>query len=116
MKEDDEKLEQLLDEVEILHDHEKELKEQIRPLGIELAKVRSGIKEAKNAIHNFKHKGVDIPFVSDHAIVRFLERVDGIDIDAIRIRIRDHVQSVKAKEGNIVVTVNPKKRRVKGVL
>ncbi|SDQ99267.1 hypothetical protein SAMN05519103_00333 [Rhizobiales bacterium GAS113] len=63
-------------------------------------------------------------FVSDHAVLRWLERVMNVDTEAARTRIRDAVRNgVKAGssavmvdgvayvlDGNRVVTVTPKRR------
>lgn len=64
-----------------------------------------------------------VPAITDHAVVRYLERVKGIDIEAARVEIADIVrrgvklgaQSVLLDgmryrlEGNFVVTVVEKK-------
>lgn len=36
--------------------------------------------------------------VSDHAVVRYLERVMGIDVEAVRARIVDHSVAAAARE------------------
>lgn len=45
------------------------------------------------------------PTVSDHAVVRWLERVRGIDIEAVRAEILDQGREQWAAEGAVYVRV-----------
>ncbi|CAN5612076.1 hypothetical protein BH10PSE5_BH10PSE5_01480 [soil metagenome] len=45
------------------------------------------------------------PTVSDHAVVRWLERVRGVDIEAIRAEILDQGRGQWAAEGAVYVRV-----------
>ena len=81
----------------------KALAEKLKPIANELTKVRSDLSRVGTAIHHLKH-GSDAPLVTDHAIVRYLERVEGVDVEAIRFKIAGHSRAVK--DGNVIVTVN----------
>lgn len=61
------------------------------------------LKDVGNAIYDLKHEG-DTPHITDHAIVRYLERVEGRDIRELKLAVAKHQDSVKV--GNVVVTVN----------
>lgn len=61
------------------------------------------LRDVGEAIYDMKHKG-ETPHVTDHAIVRYLERVEGLDIWAIRNKVSNHKDAVR--EGNVVVTIN----------
>lgn len=45
------------------------------------------------------------PTVSDHAVVRWLERVRGVDIEAVRAEILDQGRGQWAAEGAVYVRV-----------
>lgn len=77
---------------------------------IELDKIRkvlnkknSEIKEIGEQIFHLKHDG-ETPHVTDHAVVRYLERVEGLDIWDLKSRIANDKNAVR--EGNVIVTVN----------
>lgn len=42
--------------------------------------------------------------VSDHAVLRYLQRVAGVDIDAIRSRIHDHTHQALASGASGIVS------------
>ena len=70
---------QLLNEVE-------ELQKQKKPIGNRLRKVNSRLKSVGQAIYDLKHEG-DTPEVTDHAIVRYLERVEKVNIQELRSKV-----------------------------
>lgn len=61
------------------------------------------IRDVGEAIYAMKHSGLT-PHVTDHAVVRYLERVLGVDIWALRDQVASH--SLAVKEGNVIVTIN----------
>ena len=67
-----------------------------------------------------------MPYVSDHAVLRYLERVKGIDIEAVRAELTSPTIDTAAAhgcdtilrhdcvmklQGDVVSTVLPKRRR-----
>ena len=80
-----------------------ELAKKIKPIEAELTIVRSDLSRVGTAINHLKHGG-QTPLVTDHAIVRYLERVEGIDVEEVRVKIAKHSHAVR--QGNVVVTVN----------
>lgn len=44
-----------------------------------------------------------IPSVPDHAVLRYLERAQGVDIEAVRQHIRALVTNAVAKKGDAVI-------------
>lgn len=61
------------------------------------------IRDVGQQIFSMKHSG-QTPHVTDHAVVRYLERVEGVDIWALRDKVAGDKNAVR--EGNVVVTVN----------
>ena len=80
-----------------------EVKSRHKAVLVELNDINSKIHRIGTAISHLKHGG-QTPLVTDHAIVRYLERVEGLDVDDIRLKIAKHAKSVKV--GNVFVTVN----------
>lgn len=68
-----------------------------------LAKKSAEIKSVGEQIFHMKHEG-ETPHVTDHALVRYLERVEGVDIWALKEKVASNKNAVR--EGNVVVTVN----------
>ena len=68
-----------------------------------LNKKNSEIKEVGEQIFHLKHDG-ETPHVTDHAVVRYLERVEGLDVWDLKSRIANDKNAVR--EGNVIVTVN----------
>lgn len=89
------------------------LKEQRKPIITEvnrskrkLRKINSEISKVGQRIYNLKHDG-DVPEITDHAIVRYLERVKGVDILELKAEVANHKSA--HKKGNVIVTVNEEK-------
>ena len=80
-----------------------QVKKKMAPLMKEASEIRSKLSRVGTAINHLKHGG-NTPLVTDHAIVRYLERVEKVNIDDIRLKIYKHRDSVK--QGNVIVTVN----------
>jgi hypothetical protein len=68
------------------------------------------LRDVGGQIYDMKHNGSS-PHVTDHAVVRYLERVDGVDIWDLRHKVAEHSQAVR--EGNVIVTVNEDLTEVK---
>lgn len=64
------------------------LQSQFNTLKSDLDRKRSKLKGLKQKL-NDALKGNETPIVSEHAILRYLERVKGIDIEAVRNEIMD---------------------------
>lgn len=61
------------------------------------------IHEVGQQIFDMKHGGAT-PHVTDHAVVRYLERVKGVDIWKLKEEVSLHKDAVR--EGNVIVTIN----------
>lgn len=61
------------------------------------------IHDIGEQIFEMKHGG-STPHVTDHAMIRYLERVEGLDTVALRDKVAAHKDAVR--EGNVIVTVN----------
>lgn len=87
-------------------------------------KLLKELREIEDELEMLERKKGKVA-VTDHAVVRYLERVAGVDIDAVKREIQELVPSRKGLEGidtlnvfkgpiklvvkdNIVVTVAPK--------
>ena len=70
----------------------------------EIAELNKEIKRIGGAIYDLKNINGDTPHVTDHAVVRYLERVKGLNIWDIKAEIMNHNDSVRID--NTIVTVN----------
>jgi hypothetical protein len=68
-----------------------------------LDKINLEIREIGQQIYALKHDG-PTPHVTDHAIVRYLERVKGVDVWKLKSELINHKNAVFLD--NVVVTVN----------
>lgn len=87
---------ELLSEIECL-------RKQRQPIDNKLRKLNSKLHKLGQAIYDLKHSGM-VPEVTDHAIVRYLQRVKGMNINDLKVEVAEHKQAVK--QGNVIVTVN----------
>lgn len=62
------------------------------------------LKELGAAIFDLKNLNGETPHITDHAIVRYLERVKGVDIWDLKAEIMNHKNAVRVV--NTIVTVN----------
>ena len=62
------------------------------------------LKELGQAIFDLKNQNGDTPHITDHAIVRYLERVKGVNIWDLKAEIMNHKDAVRVV--NTIVTVN----------
>lgn len=92
----------LLERQPLVDDYKKKHKIMEKARKLVAAKSKE-IREVGEAIFSMKHKG-GTPHVTDHAIVRYLERVEGIDIWDLRDKVSQH--SMAVREGNVIVTIN----------
>ena len=99
----EEKLNKYQREHTLLLNEIKELQEQKKPIENRLRKLNSRRHRVGMAIYDLKHDGM-VPEVTDHAIVRYLQRVEGYDINDLKLKVAQSKQSVKV--GNVIVTVN----------
>ncbi len=78
------------------------LREEYKKASNKLQRHNIKIRSVGQAIYDLKHDG-QTPHITDHAIVRYLERVEGQDIDDLRLKVANHKRAII--EGNVVVTV-----------
>jgi len=90
---------QLIEQMNYLRSEKKSLENRIR-------KKARRLKDVGNAIYDLKHEG-DVPHITDHAVVRYLERVENMDIRELKLKVAKHKDSVM--DGNVIVTVNDSK-------
>lgn len=67
-----------------------------------LLKKNKEMKRIGQVIYDLKHSG-ETPLVTDHAIVRYLERVEGVDINDLKIKVSQHSKAQRVD--NVIVTV-----------
>lgn len=87
---------ELLNEIEPLQKERRTLDNRIK-------KKQKKLKQLGNTIYDLKHNGLT-PEITDHAIVRYLERVKGWDIPELKVEVANHKNAKRV--GNVVVTVN----------
>lgn len=90
------------------------LDDELRTLNHRRSKIGKRKKAIANAIYDLLHENGEVPSVTDHAIVRYLERIQGVDIQQLKIDVANHKQA--ERQGNVIVTVNedlasPKQRK-----
>ena len=70
-----------------------------------ISKITRRLKSAHEAIYALRHgeTNKETPAITDHAVVRYLQRVKGVDINELKIEIAKY-KSV-ARDGNVIVTV-----------
>lgn len=98
------KLEKLQDQHGILTAEKRALKIELNAIASKMSEKNKELARVGNAIYDLKHIDGLPPHITDHAIVRFLERVEGMDIWDIKARIIQHRNSVNID--NTIVTVN----------
>lgn len=62
------------------------------------------LKELGQAIFDLKNLNGETPHITDHAIVRYLERIKGVNIWDLKAEIMNHKNAVRVV--NTIVTVN----------
>jgi hypothetical protein len=71
-----------------------------------IREINLRLKELGQAIFDLKNLNGDTPHVTDHAIVRYLERVEGVNIWDLKAKVMNHAKAVRVV--NTIVTVNGK--------
>lgn len=81
-----------------------ELTSELKTLNHRRKRIGERMRNISNAIYDLLHESEEVPSVTDHAVVRYLERVKGMDIRMLKVEIANHKQA--QREGNVIVTVN----------
>lgn len=71
---------------------------------VEIGELNKEIKRIGGQIFDLKNIDGDTPHITDHAIVRYLERVKGLNIWDIKAEIMNHKDAVRVE--NTIVTIN----------
>lgn len=66
--------------------------------------INTRLKELGSSIFDLKNLDGETPHITDHAIVRYLERVKGMNIWDLKAEIMNHKNAVRVV--NTIVTVN----------
>lgn len=69
-----------------------------------ITEINKELKVLGGQIFDLKNIDGDTPHITDHAIVRYLERVEGRDIWDLKAKIIEHKDAVRID--NTIVTVN----------
>lgn len=88
----------------------REKQELQRQFNRRMSEISKETKSLGQAIYDLKNIDGDTPHITDHAIVRYLERVKGMDIWDLKSEIMNHADAVRIV--NTIVTVNGKKDEV----
>lgn len=86
---------QLLDEMGPIRKERNKLDNKLRKMNDKLHSIGM-------AIYDMKHNG-NTPEITDHAIVRYLERIEGVDILELKLKVANHKAAQRV--GNVIVTV-----------
>lgn len=70
----------------------------------EIALINKALSELGGQIFDLKNIDGETPHITDHAVVRYLERVKGMNIWDIKAEIALHSDAVRVD--NVIVTVN----------
>ena len=70
----------------------------------EISLINKALKELGTKIYDLKNIDGDTPHVTDHAVVRYLERVKGMNIWDIKAEIMLSTEAVRVD--NVIVTIN----------
>lgn len=103
-KERQERLEALQKEHSKLSSRKKALKSQMGNITEEISKINKELNRLGGQIFDIKNEDGETPHITDHAVVRYLERVKGVDIWALKAEIVAHSDAVRIN--NVIVTVN----------
>jgi len=74
---------------------------QRKPINTRLNEISQRLRDIGHAIYDLKG-GPNAPSITDHAVVRYLERVEGLDTMEIKAKIRKHKDAVWRQ--NTIVT------------
>lgn len=82
---------------------------EFQSLSKELKVLRDDINKLNSEIKDYLDK--EIEPITEHVILRYLERVKGIDIAAIKAEVMEHVKVLYPMNGEVIGTINDKKYR-----
>lgn len=99
-----ERLEALQEEHGILTAKKKSKKKQLNKVNAEITEINKELNRLGGQIFDLKNEDGETPHITDHAVVRYLERVKGVDIWALKAEIVAHKDAVRVI--NTIVTVN----------
>lgn len=83
-------------------------RQEVKPYLNKITNINRKIHRLGQTIYDLKHNG-DTPEITDHAIVRYLERVEGVDILDLKSKVASHKNAHKVN--NVIVTVNPEEEK-----
>lgn len=102
------KLNALQEEHRVLSAEKRSLKKRATKLTNEIAEINTKLGRLGAQILDMKNEDGDTPHITDHAVVRYMERVKKIDIWKIKSEIIAHRNAVRVE--NTIVTVAPDKK------
>ncbi len=79
------------------------LRKRTEPMLAEIKNLGSQIQSVGTKISKLKHGKNQIPHITDHAVVRYLQRVKGINMDDIKHEIAEHPKAVLNE--NVIITI-----------
>lgn len=100
----EEKLQNAQRQHKLLHLELRRLQEEKKPIENRIRSINSKIYNLGQKIYALKFEG-ETPQITDHAIVRYLERVEGVDIKELKSKVANHKRAHKVD--NVIVTVMP---------
>lgn len=89
--------------IEELHARRRVIVAEAADIGKALARKNAQIRRLTAAIRQVAARDHAIIGVSDHAVLRYLERVEGVDVDAIRKRLRNYALTGRATDDGGIV-------------
>lgn len=98
------KLEALQEEHRMLTTKKQQIKQRMNKDVAEITEINKELSRLGNQIFDMKNEDGDTPHITDHAVVRYLERVKKVDIWEIKAEIAAHKDAVRVI--NTIVTVN----------
>lgn len=98
------KLNELQEEHGRLTAAKKDIKKEINQRTDKIMAINKELNRLGGQIFDMKNEDGETPHITDHAVVRYLERVKGMDIWALKAEIVSHTDAVRVV--NTIVTVN----------
>lgn len=82
-----------------------EVQSALKTLGNRRSGLLKKLNAANGAIYDLRHteNADNVPEITDHAIVRYLQRVKGMDMNELKLEIAKEKNIVK--DGNVIITV-----------
>lgn len=98
------KLNELQEAHRLLSIEKRKKKNLLTELTNEIGKMNKELDRLGSQIFDMKNVDDKAPHITDHAVVRYLERVKGVNIWDLKAEIMQHSDSVRVD--NTIVTVN----------